>query len=155
MTATPVRRFAPWTALALVVLLIVVVLGAGFLVVPADRSFEYGGEVRVQLLSIDHETVGGDERVTWKVSVVNGTGGPLDLNLSSTCRHAVPPLESGPSALAEQGGATLSLPEHQGGGVADSCPSPESGRWWAYSLTLEDGSGDIAPRTVTFMGRAH
>jgi hypothetical protein len=148
------RRFAPWIALTLVIVLISIVGGARYLLVPADRPFEYGGGVRLQLLSISHENVDGQDRVTWGIEIINGTGRPLDLDLSSTCRYAVPPRESGPSALAERGGERVELPKHLATGVADSCPSPSSGRWWAYTLTL-DNTGDIGSRTVTFMGKAH
>ncbi|MGW5879094.1 hypothetical protein ACWFMI_21355 [Nocardiopsis terrae] len=148
------RRFAPRIALTLVILFVVLVLVAGHLLVPANRSFEYGDGIRLQLLSISHEDVDGQERVTWEVEVVNGTDGPLDLSLSSTCRHAVPPLESGPSALAERNGEEISLPAGPATGVADSCPSPRSGWWWVYTLTLEDETGGAGSRTVTFAGRA-
>ncbi|MFJ9554214.1 hypothetical protein ACIRPH_10375 [Nocardiopsis sp. NPDC101807] len=149
------RRLAPWTALTLVLALIILGVGARYLLVPANRPFEYGDGIRLQLLSISHEDVGGDARVTWEVSLINGTGEPLDLDLTSTCRHAASLRESGPSALAERGGEGVSLPAHLATGVSDSCPSPESGRWWAYTLTLEDGTGGNGSRTVTFMGRAH
>ncbi|WP_435111863.1 hypothetical protein [Nocardiopsis synnemataformans] len=59
------RRRAPWVALTLVAVLTVLVLGAGYLLVPANRPFEYGGGIRLQLLSISHENVNGEERVTW------------------------------------------------------------------------------------------
>ncbi|MEU0236223.1 hypothetical protein ABZ234_00890 [Nocardiopsis sp. NPDC006198] len=149
------RRLAPWTALTLVLALIILAVGARYLLVPANRPFEYGDGIRLQLLSISHEDVGGEERVTWEVSLLNGTDEPLDLNLASTCRYAASPRESGPSALAERGGERVSLPAHLATGVTDSCPSPESGRWWAYTLTLEDNTGENSSRTVTFMGRAH
>ena len=149
------RRLAPWTALTLVIVFITIVLSAKYLLVPANRPFEYGDGIRLQLLSISHENIDGEERVTWGVSFINGTGAPLDLSLSSTCRYAVPPRESGPSALVERGGERISLPEHLATSVADSCPSPESGQWWAYTLTLEDNTGDVGSRTVTFMGKAH
>jgi len=149
------RRLAPWTALTLVTVFIAVALGARYLLVPANRSFEYGSGIRLQLLSISHEKVNGEERVTWGVEVVNGTGGPVDLSFSSTCRNALPPGDAGPSALAQRGGERVSLPEHLAAGVADSCPSPGSGRWWLYTLTVEDNTGDAGSRTVTFAGRAH
>ncbi|MEV2279159.1 hypothetical protein AB0I72_26620 [Nocardiopsis sp. NPDC049922] len=149
------RRLVPWTALTLVVLSLTAILGSRHLLVPASRPFEYGDGVRLQLLSISHENTDGEERVTWEVEIINGTGQPLELSLSSTCHHALPPFESGPSALAERGGERVSLPEHLTTSVADSCPSPELGRWWIYTLTLEDDTGDIGSRTVTFTGKAH
>ncbi|GHC74651.1 hypothetical protein GCM10007079_09060 [Nocardiopsis terrae] len=149
------RRFAPRIALTLVILFVVLVLAARHLLVPANRSFEYGDGIRLQLLSISHEDVDGQERVTWGVEVINGTDGPLDLSLSSTCRHAVPPLESGPSDLAERNGEEVSLSAGLATDVADSCPSPRSGSWWVYTLTLEDETGGVGSRTVTFTGRAH
>ncbi|WP_150254506.1 hypothetical protein [Nocardiopsis deserti] len=149
------RRLAPWVALTLVAVLTALVLGAGYLLVPANRPFEYGGGIRLQLLSISHGNVNGEERVTWGVQVINGTGAPLDLSFSSTCRYGVPPRQSGLSALAERGGERVRLPAGLVTSVADSCPSPASGRWWAYTLTLESDTGDVGSRTVTFMGRAH
>jgi hypothetical protein len=137
-----------------VILFTALVLVARHLLVPADRPFEYGGGVRLQLLSISHENVDGQERVAWKVEIINGTGRPLDLSLSSSCRRAVPPRGSGPSGLAERGGHRLSLPEGLAEGVSDSCPSPGSGRWWVYTLTLEDNAADAGSRTVSFAGRA-
>lgn len=150
------RRFAPWIALVLVILFVTLVLGARSLLVPANRPFEYGDGIRIQLLGISHEDVGGEERVTWGVEVINGTGRPLDLSVSSTCRHAASPWEeSGPSALAERGGEEVGLPALLATSVADSCPSPESGRWWVYTLTLEDHTGGTGSRSVVFAGRAH
>lgn len=149
------RRLAPWTALALVALFVCLVLAARYLLVPANRSFEYGDAVRFQLLSISSERVDGEESVTWGVEVINSTDGPLVLDLSSTCRSALPPRRSGPSALAERSGERVLIPQYQAKSVADSCPSPGSGRWWAYTLTLDDPTGDLGSHSVTFAGKAH
>lgn len=152
------RRFAPWIALALVTVFVSLALGVRYLLVPADQAFEYGDGIRIQLLGISHEVVDGEERVTWGVEIMNGTGEPLDLEVSSTCRHAASPWESAPSGLAERGGERVRLPPPIAASVADSCPSPESGRWWVYTLTLEDGTGGTGgagSRSVVFVGRAH
>lgn len=93
--------------------------------------------------------------MTWKIEIINGSGSPLDLSLSSTCRYAMPPLESGRSTLTEQGSERLSLPVNLSTSVTDSCPSPESARWWVYTLTLEDHADNIGSRTISFTGKAH
>ncbi len=148
------RKHAPWTALTLVVLLCLVLVARSILV-PANRLFAYGDGVRLQLLSIVTEGVDGEDRVAWSVAVNNGTGQTLDLSLSSTCRSAVSPLGSGPSALAVRGGERVRVPAPESVTVADSCPTPGSGRWWVYTVTLEDESGALGSQSVTFAGRAH
>lgn len=149
------RRYAPRIALTVVVLFVVLVFAVRYLVVPANRSFDYGNGVRIQLLSISHEEVDGVDQVSWSVEMINGTDVPLDLSATSTCRYGVPPRDAGALGTPKGRGEGIEVPEFQATGWPDACPSPKSGRWWYYTLELEDNAGELRFRTVTFAGKAH
>lgn len=140
------------TVLALLVIAALVVV---YLLVPANRSFEYDNGVRIRLLSISHSQVDGVDVITWSVELGNGTEGPLDLDAFGTCRHGVPPRSvDGPGSPTEHG-ESVEVQELRSTSWGVTCPSPESGRWWYYTLDLVDRTGEHDFRTVTFAGKAH
>lgn len=149
------KRFAPWITLTVVVLFVVLVLAVRYLVVPANRPFECDNGVRIQLLSISHEEVDGVNHVSWSIEMRNQTDAPLDLSATATCRHGVPPRDVGDSGAPRGRVESIEVLELQATSWSDACPSPESGRWWYYTLRLEDNTGELRFRPITFAGKAH
>lgn len=136
-------------------LLVIAVMVVAYLLVPANRSFEYDNGVRIQLLGISHAQEDGVDVVTWDVELKNNTGGPLTLDASGTCRHGFPPRTvDGPGSPTEDG-EDIKVGEALTTSWAVTCTSPESGRWWYYTLDVVDQAGEHDFRTVTFAGKAH
>ncbi|MEU3307479.1 hypothetical protein [Nocardiopsis sp. NPDC006832] len=148
---------APRKALIVTVALTLSVIGLKFLVplvapiIPADRPHEFANGLGIRLLSIGHE----GNRVTWYNEIRNGTGSDITLNLTSTCRHGRPPQESGPSGTSLEGAESIVIPWGQTHGWSESCPSPDSGRWWVYTMRLSDPTGEHRFPPLTLAGRAH
>ena len=162
MSVPPKKTTAPRKALIITVALSLSAIGLTYLVplvvpvVPADRSHEFANGVHVQLLSISHTREDGEHRVTWGADIRNGTESDLTLDLTtSTCRFGAPPRESGPSRTALEGAETLVIPRGHTGGWEESCPSPDSGRWWVYTMRLDDPTGEHRFPPLTLAGRAH
>lgn len=155
------KNTAPCNALIITVASILTAIGLKFLVplvaplAPADQSHRFANGLGVQLLSISHTHEGGEHRVAWETSVHNGTGSDITLDLTSTCRFGAPPRESGPSRTALEGARTLTIRSGWSSGWSDSCPSPESGRWWGYTMRLDDPTGELRFPPLTLAGRAH
>ena len=161
MSVPPKKNSAPRNALIITVASTLLAIGLGHLVplvaplVPADRSHEFANGVSVRLLSISHTHEGGEHRVTWENNVRNGTDSDITLDLTSTCRLGTPPRESGPSGTALEGAQTLTIRSGWTEGWSESCPSPDSGRWWVYTMRLDDPSGEHRFPPLTLAGRAH
>lgn len=162
MSAPTEKTTEPGKALIVIVALSLAAIGLKYLlplvvpVVPADRSHEFANGVHVQLLSISHTREDGEHRVTWEASIRNGTEADLTLDLAtSTCRFGTPPRESGPSRTTLEGAETLVIPRGHTGGWEESCPSPDSGRWWVYTMRLDDPGGEHRFPPLTLVGRAH
>lgn len=161
MSVPPREPTAPRNALLITVALTLAAIGLTYLVplvaplVPADRSHEFANGVDVRLLSISHTREGGEHRVTWYTDVRNDTGSDITLDLTSTCRFGAPPRESGPSGTTLEGAETLFVPRGHTHGWRESCPSPDSGRWWVYTMRLEDPTGEHRFPPLALAGRAH
>lgn len=138
-----------------VALLPVFALARFFPLVPANHMFVFDNGVAVQLLSIRTENVEGDDHVTWTVSVMNSTGADLELVPSTTCRHVFPPRDVGVPGSPADHAEDFEAPAPGSFSWSDSCPSPGSGRWWLYTLSFEDRTGELRYPTVTFAGKAH
>jgi hypothetical protein len=138
-----------------VALLPVFALTRFFPLVPVTRGFEFDDGVAVQLLSIRTEDVGGDDHVTWTVNVRNPTDTALALAPSTTCRHVFPPRDVGVPGAPVDHAEDFEVPAHQTSTWSDSCPAPDSGEWWLYTLSFEDRTGELRYPTVTFAGKAH
>lgn len=154
---TPHRPLAPRVALAVTVLLVALILVLRYFLplTPATRPYEFGNGVRVVLLSISHTREDGADLVTWGVTVNNPTDADLVLRPTATCRHGVPPRDAGVPGSPAEPAESVVVPAHQSASWADSCPSPASGRWWLYTLELNETAGDDRYPPVTIAGKAH
>lgn len=161
MSVPPRKTTAPRNALIITMASILLAIGLKVLVplvmplVPADQSHRFTNGLRVQLLSISHTHEGGEHLVTWETSLHNGTGSDITLDLTSTCRFGAPPLESGPSRTTMEGAETLTIRSGRISGWSESCPSPDSGRWWVYTMRLDDPTGELRFPPLALAGRAH
>lgn len=155
-TSAPNKVLVTFLLLALSVIGFQAFVGPSVLpIVPADRPHEFANGLGVRLLSIAHTHEDGEHLVTWSVELHNPGDTDLVLDPTTACRHVMPSEDVGTPGSPMEHTESVVVPAGQVTYWSDSCPSPDSGRWWAYTVRFDDPTEEHRYPPLTLLGRAH